>query len=488
MALERPGFDFASRDYENIRRDLLARAEITVPEWTDRDPSDFSMMLVDLWAYMGDILHYYVDRAAAESFVSTATQRESVLALANLFDYTPRNRTAATATVYVSNSSGSSVTLVAGTTFNASSESGLLQFYATSDTAVSAYGSNVAVPVREGRQIANEQLTTSASGQIGQRYSLSQTNVLPSSVSVSVYEDGVTPLVWSRVDDINVVASGVNAYGVYVNADGSTDVVFGNRLSGRVPPTGTTITASYSVTSGTQGNIGSNKITSFKSSAPVGLSITSSTASTGGTDGESVEALKTSIKALLKSQNRVVTLDDYVETARLVNGVEKVMASYTANVSGGGGGSVTVYALPYVESYEAALNSSASGVISVPAETQTNIVNKLQPLSMLGVSVVAASQIGYVAKTISASVTVEDAYVASAVSTLVQQALLGLYKLSSAQFGVDLNLGVVYKTIHSVPGVAYSTVSITGSAPTAIQVIRNNTINVTTSGGITTSV
>jgi hypothetical protein len=216
--------------------------------------------------------------------------------------------------------------------------------------------------------------------------------------------------------------------------------------------------------------------------------VVSSTAATGGTDGESVDALKTSIKALLKSQNRVVTLDDYVETARLVNGVEKVMASYEANVSGGGGGSVTVYALPYVENYEAALNSSASGVIAVPSETRTNIVNKLKPLSMLGVEVVAASQIGYVAKTISASVTVEDAYVASAVATLVQQALLGLYKLSSAQFGVDLNVGLVYKTIHAVPGVAYSTVSITGSAPSAVQVIRNNVITVTTTGGITTSV
>ena len=102
MALERPGFDFASRDYSNIRRDLLARAERTVPEWTDRDPSDFSMVLVDMWAYMGDILHYYIDRAAGESFLDTATQKESVLALANLFDYKPRNRTAARATVYVS--------------------------------------------------------------------------------------------------------------------------------------------------------------------------------------------------------------------------------------------------------------------------------------------------------------------------------------------------------------------------------------------------
>ena len=64
MPLNTPGFDFASRDYENIRRDLLIRAERVLPDWTDRDPSDFTMLLVDLWAYMGDIMHYYIDRVS----------------------------------------------------------------------------------------------------------------------------------------------------------------------------------------------------------------------------------------------------------------------------------------------------------------------------------------------------------------------------------------------------------------------------------------
>ena len=180
MAIERPGFDFASRDYDNIKRDLLARAERIVPEWVDRDPSDFSMMMVDMWAYMGDILHYYIDRAAGEAFITTATQRESVLALANLFDYTPRNRTAATATVYVSNtSSGSAVGVVpTGTTFSATTEDGTaLEFYSTASVSVSAGSANVPVAVREGKKVSSEQLTTSATGQVGQRYTLSKPNV-----------------------------------------------------------------------------------------------------------------------------------------------------------------------------------------------------------------------------------------------------------------------------------------------------------------------
>ena len=96
-----PNFDYTSRDYYSIREDLLSRAaELPIgASWNTRSTSDFGVMLVDLWAYMGDVLHFYVDRAAAETFVSTATQRESLVAFSNLVDYEPIKMNAAEATV-----------------------------------------------------------------------------------------------------------------------------------------------------------------------------------------------------------------------------------------------------------------------------------------------------------------------------------------------------------------------------------------------------
>jgi hypothetical protein len=490
MALERPGFDFASRDYDNIRRDLLARASITVPEWTDRDNSDFAMMMVDMWAYMGDIMHYYIDRAAAEAFLTTATQRESVLAIANLFDYTPRNRTAATATVYVSNSSASSVSLPAGTTFSAVTDGGLFDFYSTTTTTIGASAGSVAVAVREGKLVASEQLTTGSSGQVGQRYTLSQANVLPSSVRVYVYENGTDPIEWTRVDDINTVASGINAFSVYVSANNETQVVFGNRLSGRVPPTGTKITSTYYTTSGLKGNIPSGKITSFKGTTPSGLFVSSSTSAIGGTDGETIDSLKVSVKSLLKAQTRAVTLQDFVDKATLVEGVNKAVAQWSPTTSGNAGGSVTVHALPYIESYSTGTGASTPVVITVDnvvAAMRGNIVAALQPQAMLGASVYAAATITTIPKAIMATVTIEDNYVSVSVKALVENAILNLFGLENVKFGQDLNPGMVYKAIHDIPGVLYSTVTITGSTPTAIQLIRNNAITVTIVGGISTT-
>lgn len=84
-----PAFDYTSRDYLSIRQDLIKRAATMVPEWDATDASEFGNVFVDLWSYMGDILHFYVDRAASETFLQTATQRESVMSIANLLDYVP---------------------------------------------------------------------------------------------------------------------------------------------------------------------------------------------------------------------------------------------------------------------------------------------------------------------------------------------------------------------------------------------------------------
>lgn len=97
-----PAFDYTSRDYLSIRQDLINRATSIIPEWDATDASEFGNVFVDLWAYMGDILHFYVDRAASETFLDTATQRDSVMAIANLLDYVPASPRAARGSVVMS--------------------------------------------------------------------------------------------------------------------------------------------------------------------------------------------------------------------------------------------------------------------------------------------------------------------------------------------------------------------------------------------------
>lgn len=481
MSLKSPGFDFASRDYENIRRDLLNRAAVVAPDWTDRDPSDFGVLLVDLWAYMGDVLHYYIDRAAGEAFITTATQRESMLALANLFDYTPYSRRAASATVTVYNSSSVSASLPSNTIFIGSSESGNYNFYSNFDVVIPP-NTSVQVLVTEGARIVEEVLTNNSSGRPNQRYSLSKLNAVASEVQVYVYEDGETPTPWNRVVDVSTANTRTSTYSTSVSADNVVQVLFGNALSGRIPPTNSKITATYATTSGADGNMSAKRITSFRNSQPQGLAVVDSTAATGGSSGESIESIKSSLKATIKSQDRAVTLNDFVDLARRITGVFIATAKYEPSAEGGG--SVTIYGMPYISDYP----SYNSNTVNVLPEVQEQIINNIQPMAMLGITVYAAQSITLVPQTISATIYVDESYVASSVKRAVSDAVDLLFDLGGLEFGQSLKIGDVYKTIHSVEGVLYAEVTLTGDLPVEDQLIRRGNVELISVGGITTSV
>jgi hypothetical protein len=42
-----PQVDYTSRDYEAIREDLIALIPNFAPKWTNRDPADFGMTMID---------------------------------------------------------------------------------------------------------------------------------------------------------------------------------------------------------------------------------------------------------------------------------------------------------------------------------------------------------------------------------------------------------------------------------------------------------
>ncbi|MCE9672841.1 putative baseplate assembly protein [Myxococcus stipitatus] len=79
--------DYVTKDYEGFRQAMLNQIPLRLPQWTDRGESDFGVVLIELFAYVADILSYYQDRVANEAYLDTATQRRSVTELLRLIDY-----------------------------------------------------------------------------------------------------------------------------------------------------------------------------------------------------------------------------------------------------------------------------------------------------------------------------------------------------------------------------------------------------------------
>lgn len=89
--------DYTSRDYKSIRSMLVGLASGLMPDWeTVGETADFGTLLLELYAYTGDILNYYIDRVASEAFLGTAVRRQSVLYIADMFGYRPMGQRAAT--------------------------------------------------------------------------------------------------------------------------------------------------------------------------------------------------------------------------------------------------------------------------------------------------------------------------------------------------------------------------------------------------------
>ncbi len=84
---EEPEIDYQARDYASFRRLMFDRLAGVTPTWTERNPADFGVAMVELFAYLGDQLTYAQDAVATEAYLATARRRTSVKRHARLLDY-----------------------------------------------------------------------------------------------------------------------------------------------------------------------------------------------------------------------------------------------------------------------------------------------------------------------------------------------------------------------------------------------------------------
>jgi len=70
---------YTSRDFDSIKADIVEHAKRFYPEqWKDFSKGTINSLLVDSVAYVGDVLSYYLDYQANESFLDTAIEFNNV--------------------------------------------------------------------------------------------------------------------------------------------------------------------------------------------------------------------------------------------------------------------------------------------------------------------------------------------------------------------------------------------------------------------------
>lgn len=487
-----PTIDYTSRDYAALRQSMLNAATdpnspLYIPGWDATNEGDFGVLLVELFAYMGDIMSYYADRIANEAFLPTATLRSSVIQHAQLLGYNPHGPLAAKTTLQFTFTAGSGTrTIPKGTQVTSPYVPGLdapVIFETDDDLTVSLSGSGTTtgtVGATQGQTVSNETLGTS-DGTPDQFFTLAVSSVIDASWTVQVGTvDPVTQqTVWTtyayypRLADAGPTSP---AYTVFYNDRGAAFILFGDNVNGQIPPNGASIRATYRVGGGTIGNIGAGQLTSIVSgSAQVGVvSVTNTVVAAGGADIESTEIIRTNAPMAFSTQQRAVTLADFVGLAQQQPGVVRANAVSSSPTG------VNVYIVP---------SSGGQPSSALIAEVQA----ALQSKSLAGVSVSTLPPT-YVTVDITLSIGVLSNFTQNDVKSAVISALQRYFDYSTTTFGETIRIGDLYAVVLGVPGTQWANITVMqrtgGGGGTADIVLAVNefpapgTFTLTATGGL----
>lgn len=462
--MNRPPLDYTNKDYAALRRAMLELARYRLPEWTDQSDNDLGVLLVDLFAHMGDVILYYQDRIASESFLGTAVERRSVLHLLRLIGYELKPAVAATADLALTwkppGPGQSVVTVPAGAQFATKGSTRETFEYLGTPLEIDLDSSRVTrladgkriyrgLPVRHSRGVP-EEILGSSTGEPNQSFRLSQGPLIPESLEVEV-DEGAGWVRWQRRDNLlyhadpdgRVTLAGPDSREHFVQFDEAEAawVVFGDGVYGLRPPAGTNnVRARYRVGGGRAGNVAAGAITDPRTAIPLLDAVTNPEPAAGGSDPESLDHAVRFGPLAFRSGQRAVTLSDFVALAHQAGGVAKVRARSR------GWNRIDLFIAPEGDSVRPA-----------PDDLKKRLVAFFEDKRMVGTSVHVEDPAG-VPVDIALELVVEHHYSPEAVRREVEAAVRGLLAFANVDFGRPLYLSKVYEAVEALAGVQAVTV------------------------------
>ena len=86
--VKRPIINYTGKDFNTIKKQLVDYAQKYYPEtFKDFNEASFGSLMLDMVSYVGDMLSFYTDYQANESFLETALEYDNILKLANQVGY-----------------------------------------------------------------------------------------------------------------------------------------------------------------------------------------------------------------------------------------------------------------------------------------------------------------------------------------------------------------------------------------------------------------
>ena len=282
------------------------------------DGSTMSILL-DLMAYNTHYNAFYLNMAVNETFLDTASVRNSVVSRAKHLGYTPTSVQGGKAyvdlTIYPTDSP-STITIAKSTQFTSTVNGISYVFSTTGSTSISvdADGAYTTANVELSQGIPLSHRYTANTNDPDQGYFLPNANTDTSTLVVQVQSSATVTntYTYSVANDTTTINSTANVYFLEEAENGKYEVLFGDDVTGRKLTSGNIVILTALVADATDPN--GAKV--FTATSGVGgySNVTVSTLSTssGGAEKDSLSDIKFNAPRSYQAQNRAVTVNDYI--------------------------------------------------------------------------------------------------------------------------------------------------------------------------------
>ena len=332
-------FSYTRRDYEGSRKEGLAKIPIiSKGNWTDLNATDPGVIILDYVHALVDMINYYQDHQALETFITTAKERANIFRLAKQLSYNIRSSKGATCLVEFSSTLVHDTTVKIPKYTSLSTVSGI-PYLTTEDAYLLPGNTRLSIPCSQGKlnnfvyKGTGISRLSNIEGATNQSIRLVDNNIDIDSISIV---DNIGRL-WNPVDYIIFSTEIDRVYQVELNPDDSVTIKFGDGERGIIPKETDNLTITYVTTLAEDGRVGENEITILSNQIHdskgnyVEFLVNNNNASVGGSTSQSSREIRELAPGAIKAQNRAVTLADFENLAKLVEGVSDAKA-YDINI------------------------------------------------------------------------------------------------------------------------------------------------------------
>ena len=304
--------------------------------------------IIDLLAYNTSYQAFMSNMVANESFLSSSILRDNVVLHARNLGYLPRSAKSSKASFNFNifstfdglvGSAPASMTIRSGSVFTAVKDNTSYTFSTPTDItsplvyvdpaspSLGATASFTGVSLYEGTYLSSS--FNVSTQDLDQRFILENSGVDLDTLVVYISPSGTTEkVIYTRSLNITEVNAESKVYFVQEIEDERYELIFGDGVIGESLVDGSTITATYIISNGSdangiQGNenfVFSGNVTNNIGAVPSlqTITIANSPVTEGGAEIESIDSIKFQAPRFYSTQNRAVTASDYETITRLV--------------------------------------------------------------------------------------------------------------------------------------------------------------------------